>query len=150
MSNAVWFITFKLKKGVSEEDFLIASKKCHDEVLSRQKGFISWEVLRDGETWVDFVKWETPEDAENAQTAGASNPTAGRVLRLLEYDELQNADIYPRKNPHKIAVVCKRDKNAAEKFCLNFWRHNFCCFTAFGNPFGCPQGFRAADLAQMP
>lgn len=50
MSNAIWFISFKLKKGVSVDDFLLASEKCHNEVLSKQKGFISWEVLRDGET----------------------------------------------------------------------------------------------------
>ena len=76
MSNAVWFISFKLKKGVSEEAFLVASQRCHDEVLSKQKGFISWEVLRDGDTWVDFVKWETIEDAKNAETAGAGSPAA--------------------------------------------------------------------------
>ena len=76
MSNAVWLISFKLKKGVSEEDFLFASKKCHDEVLSKQKGFISWEVFREGDTWVDLVKWETIEDAKNGETAGAGNPAA--------------------------------------------------------------------------
>lgn len=76
MPNTVWFISFKLKKEVSVEDFLVASKKCHDEVLSKQKGFISWEVLRDGDTWVDLVKWETAEDAKNAETAGQSNPAA--------------------------------------------------------------------------
>ena len=76
MPNAVWFISFKLKKDVSEEQFLRASEKCHNEVLSKQKGFISWEVLRDGDTWVDLVRWETPEDAKNGETAGAANPAA--------------------------------------------------------------------------
>jgi len=76
MSNAIWFISYKLKKGSSVEEFLLASKKCNDEVLSKQKGFISWDVLRDGDTWVDLVKWETAEDAKNAETAGASNPAS--------------------------------------------------------------------------
>ena len=76
MPNAIWFISFKLKKDVSEEAFLLASEKCHNEVLSKQKGFISWEVLRDGDTWVDMVRWETAEDAKNGETAGASNPAA--------------------------------------------------------------------------
>ena len=83
MSNAVWFISFKLKKGVSVEDFLRASKRCHDEVLSKQKGFISWEVLRDGDTWVDIVKWETVEDAKNGETAGQSNPAAHEFYACL-------------------------------------------------------------------
>ncbi len=76
MSNTIWFITYQLKKDKSEQDFLLASAKCHDEVLSKQKGFISWEVLRDGDTWVDVVKWENGEDAKNAETAGAGNPAA--------------------------------------------------------------------------
>ncbi len=76
MSNVVWFISYKLKEGVSAEDFLTASEKCNNEVLSRQKGFISWDILRDGDTWVDLVKWETAEDAKNGETAGAGNPAA--------------------------------------------------------------------------
>lgn len=76
MSNAIWFISYKLKKNASEEEFLIASKKCHDEVLSKQKGFISWEVLKDGDTWVDLIKWESADDAKNGETAGANNPAA--------------------------------------------------------------------------
>lgn len=83
MPKAVWFISFKLKKGVSEDDFLIASEKCHNEVLSQQKGFISWEVLRDGDTWVDLVKWETEEDAKNGETAGAKNPAAKEFYRFI-------------------------------------------------------------------
>ena len=53
-----------------------ASEKCNDEVLSKQKGFISWDVLRDGDTWIDLVKWETAEDAKKAETAGAKNPAS--------------------------------------------------------------------------
>lgn len=76
MPKAIWFISYKLKKDASVEDFLSASKKCHDEVLSQQKGFLSWEVLRDGDTWVDLVAWASPEDAKKGETAGAGNPAA--------------------------------------------------------------------------
>jgi hypothetical protein len=83
MSNAIWFISYELKKDVSTEEFLIASKKCYDEVLSRQKGFISWEVLRDGDTWVDLVKWETAEDAKKGETAGANNPASHEFYSFI-------------------------------------------------------------------
>ena len=83
MSNAIWFISYKLKKDVSEEDFLLASEKCHNEVLSKQKGFISWEVLRDGDIWVDLVRWETEEDAKNGETAGANNPASHEFYALI-------------------------------------------------------------------
>ena len=83
MSNAIWFISYMLKKDVSEEDFLLASEKCNKEVLSKQKGFISWDVLRDGDTWVDLVKWETAEDAKNGETAGANNPAAREFYSFI-------------------------------------------------------------------
>lgn len=76
MPNAIWFISYKLKKDASVKDFLIASKKCNDEVLSRQNGFISWDVLRDGDTWVDLVTWASADDAKNGEAAGANNPAS--------------------------------------------------------------------------
>lgn len=76
MVNAAWFISYRLRKEASVEDFLLASEKCNREVLSKQPGFISWEVLRDGDTWVDLVKWETAEDAKNGETAGADHPAS--------------------------------------------------------------------------
>ncbi len=84
MNNAIWFITYKLKKDVSVEDFLLASEKCNEEVLSKQKGFISWEILRDGNTWVDLVRWETAEDAKKGETAGAGNPAAREFYSFID------------------------------------------------------------------
>ena len=83
MAKAIWFISYKIKKNVSEEDFLRVSKKCNDEVLSKQKGFISWDVLRDGDTWIDLVKWETAEDAKNGETAGAGNPASSEFYSFI-------------------------------------------------------------------
>ena len=84
MSHAIWFITYELKKDASIKDFLAASKTCSDEVLSKQKGFISWEVLRDGDIWIDLVKWETEEDAKNGETAGANNPASHNFYSFIE------------------------------------------------------------------
>ncbi|HBU11272.1 MAG TPA: hypothetical protein DEB31_00595 [Clostridiales bacterium] len=90
MSNAVWFISYKLLEGASVPDYLVASQKVHDEILSKQKGFISWRVLKDGDTWVDMVTWETPEDAKNAETAGQSNPIAQAYYSLMDFNNMQN------------------------------------------------------------
>ena len=67
MLKAVWHISYKLVEGADVQEFLLASKKCHDDSLSKNKGFISWDVLRDGDTWVDFVTFESMEDANNAE-----------------------------------------------------------------------------------
>ena len=73
MPNAVMFITFSLAKGASAEDFFLASEKVHSEFMSKQKGYISWKRLLDGETWADLLTWETMSDAKNAfEASGAS------------------------------------------------------------------------------
>ena len=90
MSNAVWFISYKLKKGASVQDFLVASEKCNNEVLSKKKGFISWKVLVDGNTWVDLVTWETIDDAKNAEKSGASNPVAEKFYSFIDFKTLKH------------------------------------------------------------
>jgi len=87
--KTVWFISYKLKEGASVEEFLAASEKCNNEVLSKQKGFISWDVLRDGDTWVDFVTWETLEDAKKGETAGGGNPAANDFYSFIDFKSLK-------------------------------------------------------------
>ncbi len=91
MSNVLWFITYQLKKDVSIEDFLRASEQCNKEVLSRQKGFISWEVLRDGDTWVDLVKCEVGDGGgcQKGRNRRRRRPRRPRVLRFYQHAHLQ-------------------------------------------------------------
>ena len=64
MEKVVLFISFKLKKDSNIEEFLIASKKLNDEYMSKQKGYISWQQLNEGDNWVDMLTFETMEDAK--------------------------------------------------------------------------------------
>ncbi|MCL2366379.1 MAG: hypothetical protein FWC75_04945 [Oscillospiraceae bacterium] len=89
MSNAVWFISYKLIEGASVPDFLLASEKCNNEVLSKKKGFISWDVLVDGDTWVDLVTWETMEDALDAEKDSAtSNHVAQEFYSFIDFNSI--------------------------------------------------------------
>ena len=45
MSNVVGIVSFYIKKGISELDFLIAHEKYHKEFVSKQKGYISHKLL---------------------------------------------------------------------------------------------------------
>jgi len=91
MSNVVWSISYKLVEGASVEDFLLASEKTHDEVLSKQKGFISWKVLADGDTWLDLVTWETMEDALNAENSDSNpDPVALKFYSFIDQSSLKN------------------------------------------------------------
>ena len=73
MSNAVYFVTYKLKKGASVSDFLQASEKLNNEHISKQKGYVSWKQLYDGKTWADMCTFETMDDL-NAFKEASRNP----------------------------------------------------------------------------
>ena len=84
MSNAVEFVSFDLKAGVSIPDFLLASDKMNDEFLIMQKGYISRKLLRDDRRWADLVLWETLEDAQNAADAFGKSDVGGEYACLIE------------------------------------------------------------------
>lgn len=89
MPHAVMFISFRLVKGASEADFLLASEKLHREFMSKQKGYISWKQLADGDTWADLLTWETVEDAKNAGEASCANALAHEFFSFLEQESIQ-------------------------------------------------------------
>lgn len=90
MSNVVWFISYKLVEGASVPDYLFASEKVYHEIMSRQKGFISWQVLKDGDTWVDLITWETMEDAKKAETAGGNSPIAQKYYSFIDMESCKD------------------------------------------------------------
>ena len=55
MKNAVFYCSFKLKKGVDISEYLRASKKLNDEFISKQKGYISWQQLSNDDLCSDFI-----------------------------------------------------------------------------------------------
>lgn len=98
MSETAWFISYKLVKGASVQDYLAASEQVSNEILSKQKGFISWKVLADGDTWVDLIVWESLEDAKNAETAGAENPIAQKYYSFIDMESCKQTNFAVEKN----------------------------------------------------
>ena len=76
MAKTAWIFSYKLKKSVTPEEFMERTQALHDAVISKAKGFISWEHYVQDETWTDFVLWETEEDARNATTVGQGTAEA--------------------------------------------------------------------------
>lgn len=74
MSNAVYYVSYKLKKGASIPDFLQAAEKLNNEFISKQKGYISWKQLVDGDTWADVCTFETMDDLNNFKKV-SENPS---------------------------------------------------------------------------
>jgi hypothetical protein len=59
MSNVVFSNTYKLKDGASVPDFLLAIEKLVKEHVSKQKGYVSFQLFAEGDTWTDSVTFET-------------------------------------------------------------------------------------------
>ena len=64
--NVVELVTFNLKEGVTEQQFLAASDKFQASFLSLQKGYIVRELSKNENFWSDLVLWKTLDDAKNA------------------------------------------------------------------------------------
>lgn len=83
MSNAIYFVSYKLKKGVSVSDFLLASEKLNDGFMSKQKGFISWKQLLEGEMWVDLLTFEAMDDAQRVSNPSSTNDLAENFYSFI-------------------------------------------------------------------
>ena len=78
MCNAMFYCSFKLKKNASVPDFLLAAEKLNNEYISKQKGYISWQQLVDGDTWADCITFETLEDVKKFE---ADSGNAGELAQ---------------------------------------------------------------------
>ena len=83
MPNVIFYVSYKLKKGASASDFLIASKKLNDGYMSKQKGYISWQQGVDGETWADLITFETMEDAKRIEESTDPNELAEKFYSFI-------------------------------------------------------------------
>lgn len=89
MSKVVMFISFSLVKGASVSDFLLTSEKLHREFMSKQKGYISWKQLVDGEIWADLLTWETMDDAKNVDEASCTNALSHEYFSYIDQESIK-------------------------------------------------------------
>lgn len=90
MSNAVFFVSFKLKKGASVPDFLLAAETLKNEYMSKQSGYIAWQQLVDGETWADIITFETMEDAKKVAQASEINEFAAKFYAFINMNSCKS------------------------------------------------------------
>ena len=84
MSKAIFYCSFKLKKGASVPDFLLAAEKLNNEYISKQKGYISWQQLNDGDTWADILTFDSMENVKSFEAnAGSSGELAEKFYSFI-------------------------------------------------------------------
>jgi quinol monooxygenase YgiN len=86
-------ISFKLKDGVTAEDFLAASDKIQENYISKCKGFISRQLMIIEGIWTDWVIWETFPDAENSMHKSEENEFAKEFILMI--GEIIDQRLYP-------------------------------------------------------
>ncbi len=84
MPNIVEFPSFTLKEGVSESDFLFVHERFNSDFLSKQKGYISHKLLKDGEKWYDLVVWESTEAIQSAFKDIYESAAAAEYISLID------------------------------------------------------------------
>ena len=93
MANVAEFQSFKLKECADTADFLLATDRFNREFLSKQKGYISYKVFSNGDTWYDLLVWESAEDIGAAAKAYKSyeNNTDKHYISFI--DEASQSEI---------------------------------------------------------
>jgi len=86
-------ISFKLKEGVSAEEFLAASDEIQTKYLSGCKGFISRQLMIIDGVWTDWVIWETMTDANHAMHRSEESEAVKKFFSLI--DEILENQLYP-------------------------------------------------------
>ena len=87
-------ISYKLAEGVSEEHLL----KVADEVLSgwmsKQVGFVRWEIHRNsGGDYTDIVYWESEEHQKAAEADMVNIPNAGDWFSCYETGSISSMNL---------------------------------------------------------
>jgi len=68
-------ISYQLAENISEEDLLNVAKEIIENWMSKQPGFIKWEIHKSSENgYTDIVYWESKEDAKKSEEDMINNP----------------------------------------------------------------------------
>jgi len=90
MPNAIYFVSYKLKKGASVPEFLLATEKLNSEYMCKEKGYISWKQLVDGETWADMITFETIDDAKRVSNSSETNDLAEKFYSFINFNSCRS------------------------------------------------------------
>jgi hypothetical protein len=85
MKNALEIVTFKIKDGVNVPDFLKAAAELEEGFARKQEGFLSRTFARrEGNEWVDVIRWQTMADAEAAAKAAMESPACAPMFGMID------------------------------------------------------------------
>ncbi|MDQ4144627.1 MAG: hypothetical protein M3198_12965 [Actinomycetota bacterium] len=90
MADTIEIVTFRLKDGVSKEDFLAQNKNVEENLVSKMPGMLTREtaMTEDGQVAV-ILHWDKPESAQHSMDVFPTAPESQDFLALLDMDTFQ-------------------------------------------------------------
>ncbi len=83
MADVLEVARFKVKVG--EEERMLETRPAMEAALEREcAGFVSLVLSRDGDTWVDVVRWESREQALAAMEKVMNLPECQAMFALID------------------------------------------------------------------
>jgi hypothetical protein len=87
-------ISYKLANGISKEHLISTSKQVHKEWMSKQPGFIKWEITNDKEgNFIDIVYWKSKEAAQQAEKDMINIPNGNEWFACFETDSISSKNL---------------------------------------------------------
>lgn len=85
MARTIEIVTFRLKPGVTDEQFVEATQVMEREALGVLPGFLDRDTgpSQDGD-WVVVLHWESPEAAQNSMDKFLANPNTKPFMALVD------------------------------------------------------------------
>jgi len=87
-------ISYKLSGNTTENQLLATSKKVVESWISKQKGFVKWEIHRTKkDDYIDIVYWESEKDAKNAEKEMTNIPNASEWFSCYKEGSISSENI---------------------------------------------------------
>lgn len=84
-AKIIEIVTFKLKPGVSAEEFRKIDKDVEVSHVSKQPGFVSRESAADENgNWLVIVHWRSTQDADASMASFEKAPAAANFMARLD------------------------------------------------------------------
>jgi type IV pilus biogenesis protein CpaD/CtpE len=86
----VELITFRLNKGISNNDFVKSAEQMENDFLKNQNGFIKRTLTISGDTlWTDIVFWENQESHSKAMQMAEKSEKVMPFMRKIDFNTVK-------------------------------------------------------------
>ena len=87
-------ISYKLAESISEEYLLNVANEILKTWMSKQQGFIKWEIHKNkGDGYTDIVYWESEEDAKKSEVNMVNIPNANDWYSCYEKGSISSKNL---------------------------------------------------------